>query len=416
MSRLGKAASSARFTGVYHPVCFDDAADVASVLRALLWGWHFESTLEPSLPPQIAVRREGVGYRVCAPWRREDLAADTPVAAACSLLVDLVRAYADGQPRWRCLHCGAIEVDGCLVLLVGPWRAGKSTLIADLACRGVRVFTDDILLVDLDARVGMSMGIPPRLRLPLPPAIQGRIVAEGDNDHRGPEDGRYLYLRPDTIAQAPFGSTAPLGGLVFLDRRTEGPAEVACMDPDAAFAELIVKTFSGSMLIEELVKQVVALVASSLCIRLTYSASDEAAVTLLNTLESVAAGHSLPSRAPSQAAAGGSAGPEATGPEAVAGRHLSAGTDPTAQYVRIADANEVTLGDTMFVAHPQYGSVHALNATARGMWALLAEPLSPAEATAILQGAFPEVPSNVVAGDVTALFARFVESRLIESA
>ena len=67
------------------------------------------------------------------------------VDAACSFIVDLIRAYIAAAPSLLCLHGAAAEFAGRLVVFPTPYRSGKSTLTAYLAAAGVRVYADDIL-------------------------------------------------------------------------------------------------------------------------------------------------------------------------------------------------------------------------------------------------------------------------------
>lgn len=405
------------FDGVDRPVAFHDAADVQAVLSAILWGWRFgPSNTETELQPLIGVRREGDEYRLSAPWHLEDRHADTPVAAACTLSVDLVRAFIEANPGWQGLHCGAVEIDGRLVLLVGPTRAGKSTLVADLASRGVKIFTDDLVPVDFSTGIGRSMGIPPRPRLPLPADVAARVGnGTGRPDDRwGPRDNRYLYLRPDRILQAPFGATAPLGTLVFLDRRIAGPAALGAIEPEDAFVALILQTFSGSILIDETVRRVADLVASSRCIRLRYARTDEGASCLLASLKAAEMREppGFPDEDPDFPDEDTLSGVDA---RLLADRRPATGRiDPLTVYRRVDDATEVVVGDRVFVANRRYGSVHALNGTARGIWSLLSEPLSLAEAVSIMCGAFPDISPKTIVDDMTALFELLLDYSLID--
>ncbi|MEV1320737.1 hypothetical protein AB0J14_32190 [Micromonospora arborensis] len=105
--------------------------------------------------------------------------------------------------RWvgrEAFHSGAFVLAGRAWAVLGPRTAGKSSLLAALAARGVPILTDDILVVDgVDAFAG------PRcvdLRQPVPgAALPSWPVRAGDR------------LR---VGLPPIQPRVPLGGWLFL--------------------------------------------------------------------------------------------------------------------------------------------------------------------------------------------------------
>jgi hypothetical protein len=177
---------------------------------------------EPGAEPIIRVSRGAGEFRIDAPWLDEPVVENRPARAAANLVVDLVEAYLLAHPSNLCLHCGAAEFAGRLVVFPSRSRAGKSTLMARLAQGGMRIYTDDVLPLVNGERDGRSLGIAPRLRLPLPErassALRGFV-----NEHSVLRDDDYAYLRQPSPACAAFGATAPLGAAVLLDRQEDGP-------------------------------------------------------------------------------------------------------------------------------------------------------------------------------------------------
>jgi len=57
----------------------------------------------------------------------------------------LLPLYLTLEKQFVMLHCSAVEIDGCAVVFIAPYHAGKSTLAAALLERGHRLITDDIL-------------------------------------------------------------------------------------------------------------------------------------------------------------------------------------------------------------------------------------------------------------------------------
>ena len=70
-------------------------------------------------------------------------------------------------------------------------------------------------------------------------------------------------------------------------------------------------------------------------------------------------------------------------------------------------------GDSVFLVDPEGEAVCYLNATAGGLWQLLAEPSSVQQAAADLQTAFPEAPRKQVESDTLTLIANFAANGLV---
>ncbi len=100
------------------------------------------------------------------------------VNGICDLIVELNWSRLRQKTELLCLHAAGVEMGEALLVLPSGRRAGKSTLTAELARRGHRVFSDDILALQLDANgvaIGLATGISPRLRLPLPAEATNRM-------------------------------------------------------------------------------------------------------------------------------------------------------------------------------------------------------------------------------------------------
>jgi hypothetical protein len=106
--------------------------------------------------------------------------------------------------RWfgrEAYHAGSFVAAGRSWLVIGPREAGKSSLLALLAARGVPVLADDLAITD-----GERVFAGPRcidLRAPLPGVGQAMGRSRGDSRWR--------------VALPHDGTHYPLGGWVFLD-------------------------------------------------------------------------------------------------------------------------------------------------------------------------------------------------------
>ncbi len=103
-------------------------------------------------------------------------------AGARRLLCDTVLWSVSLLRGYELLHAGAVSLGGETVAIVAASGGGKTSLVAELLCRGGELLCDDILaLSSVDGRVVAHPG-PPLMNLPLAsldamPAEVGRVVA-----------------------------------------------------------------------------------------------------------------------------------------------------------------------------------------------------------------------------------------------
>lgn len=379
-----------------------DAAPVAATLSAILRGWPVSEEAHPGVEASAlaSVATGEGGYRIDSPWLEEPVSGLTEVEAACSLAIDLLQGWLETRPDLLCLHCGAVEIGGRLVVFTGPSRAGKSTLAARLAAGGARLFCDDALPVDARDGCGIAPGIAPRLRLPLPArageALRGFVAA-----HPGPSDGRYLYLDPPGLA--PRGERAPVGAILLLDRRETGPARLLPARPEDALRLLLSQNLARDLDPALIVDRMAALQAAAPCMRLVYSDLDDAADAIFSAFSGP----------------GAVAVPDAPCEPfepwlAEASAAATASVDHDALHLRRAGIAVRRIGDGLFLCDPREHTILHLNAMGAGVWRLLDEPVSVGEAADIVAEAFPGVARERIACDVGAFFASLAARGLIE--
>ena len=82
-------------------------------------------------------------------------------------------------------------------------------------------------------------------------------------------------------------------------------------------------------------------------------------------------------------------------------------------YVQNPKITARDMGDAVFLANPEDGTVLHLNATGAALWRLLEEPTSMQQAATDLQIAFPDVPREQIEDDVEDLFDNLVDEGLV---
>lgn len=233
------AAKFVRFGPFKSPVRFDDCDDLISGFKTLLLGWDVVESPDcgPIAPIIRFCRKNGqfewYSKRLPPPrgWHRRRGRRKLMDAVADFHYVFL-SWYSDEFTNHFCLHCAAVEMAGGLVIFPNTKKAGKSTLVTELARRGYRVYCDDVLAIDSDTYEGVSMGIMVRLRLPLPETLT-EAQRSFMTDHMGLSDRHAAYVTLEEPRFAPLGRSAPIRGIVLLDRQS-APTEASMHDANRA--------------------------------------------------------------------------------------------------------------------------------------------------------------------------------------
>lgn len=114
----------------------------------------------------LTVEPEGaVGWRLEAPPNPPIVARD-PWVIASTLRNAVSGAAVAGAPPMVPIHGAAVERDGVFLVLSGPARAGKTTLLLELLDRGWLLVTDDLVPLDLTTLVGRPFQKPLSVREP----------------------------------------------------------------------------------------------------------------------------------------------------------------------------------------------------------------------------------------------------------
>jgi hypothetical protein len=396
--------------GLSRPIVLRNCDDLIPVLAAVLGSWRVQVSTEAlfatsSERPIISVRRVKNGYLIASPWLADPLEERSAVGATFSLVAELARAFAEEEPSRICFHCAAVSSHGRLIVFPNTERAGKSTLAARLAADGFRIYADDVLPILSPGNEGMSLGLAPRLRRPLPvrasPEFRSFIEA-----HRGPADDEFLHLSLPPTLLAAYGKTAPIGAVVLLNRQASGPARLASIERGTALRHLVVQNFAPNGTTLPCLDRLLAVIGSIPCFTLRYSDLDAAAVVFANHFaEPIARWHCeredvrIENREP---------GIEVVLPAA----------RPRPQTLSFQQSSGViarTIEADLFLMKPGEQAVFHLNPLGAGLWFLLEHPTTMEIATKLLQQVFPQVEGRRIKRDVRALFNRLQAAGLVHT-
>jgi len=373
--------------------------DMAAAFRKVVHGWPATEGAGPMGP---FAELWGDGARWTLDVLRPDPRQRTydPVNAICDLIVELNWSRLRRNVQLMCLHAAGVEMGDALVVFPSGRRAGKSTLTAELARRGHRVFSDDVLSVDLDGdgvAQGLATGIAPRLRLPLPPrastGFRDWVAADP-----GPANRQYKYLTDAPVA--PCGASRPLGAIVTLER-VDGDAAPAFsrMDAGEVLPVLIHQNFGRFVHAGRALAAFEAIARDLPCLKMTYGDFERAA----DFLEAHAAGGLLAGAA--VAGTGHAAEPVFARP--------SEDFDPARAYRRRSGLRSTEIDGVSFVADANGVGIFRLETGMLPIWVLLEEPITAEEIAEVLGALFPNVEGKTVRQDVDGALRQLAKAGLI---
>lgn len=377
---------------------------VADDVKRVLVGWPEVACDElSSREPLMTVSGSPDAVRLNHRYMDTPRIEPSPTSAICSLIVELMADFVNGDDSLGNLHAGAVEFAGRLVVFPATNRAGKSTLVGALASQGHRVFADDLLPIDLERLEAIASGCLPRLRLPLPESapdtLKNHVAANALLN-----DGYYTYLpAADAQLAVAHGDRSKLGALVLLDRR-EGhiTPSIEAIKPDEALLRVLLqdtKTGLGTWTLD----RYLALVGTIGIYRLVYSRVDDAVACLQANFAS------WPEEEQRVMPIARVAEPDEDSEDD------DFAFAPKPGQALIARAPHVVarlVGEAAFLVDLDSNDIHHLNQVGLALWNLIAKPLDVETIVDIFQEAFPDTPEAQLRADLAAAVDRFLESGL----
>lgn len=267
-----------RLSGLSSPLEFIGCAELVHQFRLVLRGWTIETDDDFSSEPLIRIEKTRTGYawrkaKLPMPYGWRTIPPRSVYTAVCHLHHKLVHWLVAEKPHIMCLHCGTIEFDDGLVVILGNFKAGKSTLTTELAATGLKMFGDDVLMID--GSTGISFGLLPRLRLPLPSAMS-QCTRDFAAARLGLSNSGHQYVDMRTDELAAFGETAPIVGFIILDRTESGGATLAPASHGETMKALIARNILDVIPAKPTFDKLLALTQATRNYHLSYSTGSDA--------------------------------------------------------------------------------------------------------------------------------------------
>ncbi len=227
--------------GTAGAIRFADCASIVSLVPNVFCGWDITVCQPDQTVASACVTRtkHGWAWQSFGKYKPRDwdrIPPETEIRVITDVHEAVLHWYLAAHPETLCLHAGAAEIGGGLVCFPARGRAGKSTLIAQLAFLGHRIFGDDVL--GYRNNLGVSLGLHPRLRLPLADSLKQDVKAF-IRKNAGPAGHGWHYLKtgPDRMAQ--LEEPCSIGGIVLLRRSDSGAARLSTARTADALSSLI---------------------------------------------------------------------------------------------------------------------------------------------------------------------------------
>ncbi len=276
---LTATTTSWRFGPLQGPIELVGCAELMAPLTQCLQGWPVTPwPIGIATSPVITVTLRGTEYVLTSRFIvGEEVYADSP-SIICAFMAELIMAYGTARPEALFLHAGGAVVEDKMIIFPARGKTGKSTLIAQLAHRGARIFSDDVVPLDTRTLHACALGIEPRVRLPLPVSLPNAMhnwVAR----HRHLFNSKMTYIGlpgQGPGALAPLDEERPVDAIVLLTRETGARPELAPCPRAEVLKLLVQQHFGGPTTAVTLVARLKALTDGAPCYRLTYGGGDEA--------------------------------------------------------------------------------------------------------------------------------------------
>lgn len=391
-----------KFDTMSRPIQLAQGMKVLPHLMRVFAGWPYREVPKAGNPGALLnVLHEDGTYILEAPWVKSRLHYGNPVELAQGLATHVARGWFLEHAGLLWLDAAAVAFGDQIVVFVGGPRSGKSLLAASLAVSGNPVFADSILPVSPDEQKGMSLGMAPRLRLPLPEELQdplrGRIESLLDS---GAEKVGYLGCGENIIA--PFGETARIRAFVMLDRSASSAATLSPASSGKLLKRLLLNSFGEGMAADELLKKVEGIVGDTPCFRMAWSDPQEA-VNALRARFAIWRTPAADNEEQVKCQTRKQARRRPTGPRIPAGR----------QFRHRDGLREHRVDADLFLVNRGGQTIYHLNGLGAGLWRLLDGTHGLDDVVTVLKEAYPDVEGETIESDVKSLVGDLAERGLL---
>ena len=262
------------FQGIERPVALVDCRELADAIAAVLRGWRIrEIPAAGAAAPVITIRKTRKGYQRRSEWASEPAVVRDEVDAVGELLPDLINSFVADTSSLLCLHAAAVALEQGLVIIPSTDCLVKATIAVHLAAAGGRLFAADVLALDSNNNA-VAPGVLPRLPLPVPEA-EGEQFRDFVRRRRGPRGKDHLFVDLTEQELAPFGTAAPICGVVLLQHGPATRSELMPATEAEVLKEMIPRSTARNASAVDRLDRLRAIIHGTPCFNLRYTTGEE---------------------------------------------------------------------------------------------------------------------------------------------
>lgn len=252
-------------------------AELEPAFASIMLNWNHE--LRPGLSEDADMSFTRVGKKYDWVIKSDGLRADeldgkpeTLCDAASDFHYELYRWYRSAFPQHLCLHAATSQFDQGAVIFPTTFESGKSILSVALASRGVKSLGDDVIALDTNAGDLVSLGLMPRVRLPLPLKALGAPLTAFLKERQSLVGRQDSYVRLTGTELAGLGERGHPAGVVMLARSAKYlPARLSQVSAAEALRALIAQNFNTTIDVQTIFNVLKAVVTGGRNFKLVYS-------------------------------------------------------------------------------------------------------------------------------------------------
>ncbi len=390
-----------KFASVSRPVLLAQGMSLLPSLARAFAKWPFQEVPAGRHgEPMIGVLQDRRGGIIQAPWADTAQRYANAADLANGLASHVTRCWLAENEDFLGISAAATRFGEGLVVFVGGPQSGKSLLAACLSASGHAAFADSVLPVSITMRQGRSLGLAPRLKLPLPASFTGPLRARINRrlDQVAPNAG---YLQSSLVDIAAFGDMAPIRAFVLLDRTEKGTAALRRATASTLLKRLLLVSSDALPSARTTLALLHEMVTDTPCYRLIWSNPADA-ISALRGRFSI----SRPREVDDTVRAGS--------PPRVTRRRALGPRNPAGRLFRHVDGlDERTVDGDMFLVDPHGEAIYHLNGLGAGLWRLLDGSHGLDDVISVLRDAFPTADRGLIEGDVARLISDLTDRGLL---